>query len=65
MYARIVISDFIPNFSHKFNIQNMTKKKFERLKLVWIRYNKRVMGGIIRFKTMKVVCQNDFLMLFA
>ena len=40
MYARIVISDFIPNFNHKFNILNMTKKKLNRLKLVLVEKDK-------------------------
>ena len=40
MYARIVMSDFIPNFNHKFNILNMTKKKLNRLKLVLVEKDK-------------------------
>ena len=36
MYVRIAISDFFPNFNHKFNILNMTKKKLKRLKLVLV-----------------------------
>ena len=40
MYARIVISNYIPNFNHKFNILNMTKKKLNRLKLVLVEKDK-------------------------
>lgn len=40
MFARIVISDFFPNFNHKFNILNMTKKKLNRLKLVLVEKDK-------------------------
>ncbi len=40
MYARIVISNIIPNFNHKFNILNMTKKKLNRLKLVLVEKDK-------------------------
>jgi len=40
MYARIVISDYFPNFNLKFNILNMTKKKLNRLKLVLVEKDK-------------------------
>ena len=40
MYARIVISEVFPNFNHKFNILNMTKKKLNRLKLVLVEKDK-------------------------
>ena len=40
MYARIVISNFISNFNHKFNILNMSKKKLNRLKLVLVEKEK-------------------------
>jgi len=40
MCARIVMSDFIPNFNLKFNILNMTKKKLNRLKLVLVEKDK-------------------------
>ena len=40
MYARIVISEVFPNFKHKFNILNMTKKKLNRLKLVLVEKDK-------------------------
>ena len=40
MYARIVISNYIPNFNHKFNILNMTKKKLNHLKLVLVEKDK-------------------------
>ena len=40
MYARIAISDIFPNFNHKFNILNMTKKKLNRLKLVLVEKDK-------------------------
>jgi DNA-binding Xre family transcriptional regulator len=40
MYARIVISNIFPNFNHKFNILNMTKKKLNRLKLVLVEKDK-------------------------
>lgn len=40
MYARIVISNIFPNFNHKFNLLNMTKKKLNRLKLVLVEKDK-------------------------
>ena len=40
MYARIVISDYFPNFNLKFNILNMTKKKLNRLQLVLVEKDK-------------------------
>ena len=40
MYARITISTIFPNFNHKFNILNMTKKKLNRLKLLLVEKDK-------------------------
>ena len=40
MYARIVISDFIPNFNLKYKILNMVTKDLNRLKLVLVEKKK-------------------------
>ena len=40
MYARIVISIFIPNFNHKFKTLNMEHKDLNRLKIVLVEKKK-------------------------
>ena len=40
MYARIVISNYIPNFNHKFKTLNMEHKDLNRLKIVLVEKKK-------------------------